>query len=357
MSTIQAAKERLDGIIAKARVDLYKPIQIAEVLRRSRLQDDIEILNTASYQNPSMHWRDIVTKRLLKKICTSSARYQHDVWNPTAMPPEFLAILDAENNRTQGGVERYIYLRFNERQQTVSNVIALIENTSTQDFALSKLLEMFMTQAGIRRSIDKAYEIVVYSLFETVVSTLGTTIKVSVPASSREMLKEFSDLAQVLLGLKSGQNSWELPAHVYRVGVTNAADRGLDMWANFGPAIQVKHLTLNDKLAQTIIDQVESDNIVIVCRDVDAEVIKVVSKQISWGRRVRGIVRESELIEWYERCLHGKFAVQLANPLLERLLESFKSEFPQDNAIVDFLQERQYLSMTVDEFWSTTIDS
>lgn len=80
-------------------------------------------------------------------------------------------------------------------------------------------------------------------------------------------------MARVLLGLDTDEDSWKLPAHVYRVGVTNAADRGLEYVVNFGPAIQVKHLTLDGKLAQTIIDQVENDNIVIVCCDADAEVI------------------------------------------------------------------------------------
>jgi type II restriction enzyme len=248
-------------------------------------------------------------------------------------------------------------LRFKERQETVADIIALIEKASPKDFQLSALLENFVTQKGIKRSVDKAYEIVAYCLFETIVVTLGTTIKVSVPAKSKELLAEFSDLARVLLGLEAGKDGWELPAHVYRVGVTNAADRGLDMWANFGPAIQVKHLTLDDGLAQSIIDQVESDHIVIVCRDADAEVIKIVAKQISWGRRVRGIVRESELIEWYERCLRGKFSKQLAAPLLERLANGFKAEFPQAKAIIGFLYERKYLSIPVDRRWATGIDS
>jgi len=357
MPTIQDAKDRLDSIINKGRVDLYKPIQIAEVLRRSRLQGDINIQNNATYQNPSTHWRNEVTMRLLGKVSTSSARYQHDVWNPTAMPPNYLVVLDEENKRTKGGVERYIYMRFNERQATVASIIAFIENASVENFNLGELLEKFVAVAGIRRSIDKAYEIVAYSLFETIVVSLGATIKVGVPAKNKDLLIEFSDLAKVLLGLEGGKESWEFLAHVYRVGVTNAADRGLDMWANFGPAIQVKHLTLNNELAQTIIDQVESDNVVIVCRDADVEVIQVIARQISWGQRVRGVVRESELIEWYERCLRGKYSRQLAGPLLERLASGFRAEFPQADAVVGFLQERNYLSMPVDRFWATEIDS
>jgi len=355
MPTIQQVKERLDSIIAKARVDLYKPIQIAEVLRRSRLEKDINILKLETYQNPSLQWRNRVTRRLVGKVSTSSARYQHDVWSDTAMPPDFLEVLDQENQRTQGGVERYIYLKYNGRQETVSDLIMFIENTSHEEFYLNNLLDRFRIQAGMRRSVDKAYEIIVHSLFETLVVALGTTIRVCVNESQKPLLAEFSDLTRILLGLHSEQLIWETPAHIYRVGVTNAADRGLDMWANFGPAIQVKHLTLNNSQAQTIVDQVESDTIIIVCRDTDAEVINAVVNQISWGKRVRGIVRESALVEWYDKCLRGNFSKQLAQPLMEHLLDGFQSEFPQSLAIIDFLNERGYLQIPEDPIWS--IDS
>ena len=351
MNTVQDAKTRLDLLINKARVDMYKPIQIAEVLRQARLNPAINVNELDSFRNPSIRWRDEITRRLLGKVSTSSARYQHDVWNDTAMPPRLLAVLDQENKRTHGDVERYIYLRFNDRQQTVAGMIAFIEIATPQAFKLNELLEKFIKQAGIKRSVDKAYEIVAYSLFETVVSTLQATIKVSVPASSHQLLSEFSDLTSVLLGVDTDKPSWEAPAHIYRVGVTNAADRGLDMWANFGPAIQVKHLTLDGTLAQSIVDQVESDHIVIVCRDADAKVIEVVAKQINWGRRVRGIVRESELLAWYERCLRGENAHLLAKPLLKRLSDGFKAEFQQAGAMVEFLEERSYLLKKPDKLW------
>ena len=66
------------------------------------------------------------------------------------------------------------------------------------------------------------------------------------------------------------------------------------MWANFGPTVQVKHLTLNEDLASTIIDQVESDHIVtdlgflalafIAGLNVDKFIAKVEDiAQASWG--------------------------------------------------------------------------
>jgi hypothetical protein len=350
--TLEQAKARLDSIIKKARTDFYKPIQIAEVLRRSRLKGDIDVRDVSAYQNLSIHWRDEVTRQLAGKRSTSSARYQHDIWNQTAMPPEVLVVLDSENKRTKGAIERYIYIRYSERLETIANILAILERATPKAFELEALLKLFVTQPGIRRSIDKAYEIVAYSLFETIVVALKATVKVSIPAGRAELLKEFSDLARVLLGLEDGNLSWEEPAHIHRVGVTNAADRGLDMWANFGPAIQVKHLTLDEELANAIVDQVESDNIVIVCRDADAQAIRAIAMQIGWGRRVRGIVRESDLIEWYERCLRGKFSDRLARPLLRELLNGFKSEFPQIHGLPELMRERSYTALSAPKLWT-----
>ncbi len=150
MVSIQDAKMRLDSIIAKARIDLYKPIQIAEVLRKSRLEKNIKVLDLKTYQNQSIRWRDEVTIRLLNKVSTSSARYQHDVWSTTAMSPELLEILDRENKRTRGGVERYIYLKFSERQATVSSLIDYIESQNEKSFDGSSLLGMIRS-GGINR--------------------------------------------------------------------------------------------------------------------------------------------------------------------------------------------------------------
>ena len=349
--TVLEAKKRLDSLINKARVDLYKPIQIAEVLYRSRQQGDIEISHLATYQNPSLKWRDEVTRRLMGKASTSSARYQHDVWSNTAMPTDYLSLLDQENKANSGAVEAYIYQRYGQRQGTVSDIIYYIQDATPATFDLSDLLTRFVRYAGIRRSIDKAYEVVTYSLLETIVTSLKATVKVSVPEESRALLTEFSDIARVLLGLEVGKLDWEQEAHLYRVGVTNAADRGLDMWANFGPAIQVKHLTLNATQASNIVDQVESDCIVLVCKDTEAHVIQTITQQIGWGRRVRGIVTESNLIAWYTRCLRGDFSSTIAQPLLTRLLENFKAEFPQNDTLTYFLEERGYTKPSPSVIW------
>lgn len=79
MSTLEAAKAQLDRIIEISRTDLYKPIQVAEVLYRSRVEQDIDVEALETYRKASKKWRDLVTIRLLSKFSTSSARYQDNV--------------------------------------------------------------------------------------------------------------------------------------------------------------------------------------------------------------------------------------------------------------------------------------
>ncbi|MDB9418993.1 HaeII family restriction endonuclease [Microcystis aeruginosa] len=124
---------------------------------------------------------------MLNKVSTSSARYQHDLWSTTAMSPELLEILDRENKRTGRGVERYIYLKFSERQATVSSLIAYIDSQNEKSFDLKYLLDEFSAKAGIRRSIDKAYEIIADSLFETIVVSLEAEITISIPLIKQDL--------------------------------------------------------------------------------------------------------------------------------------------------------------------------
>ncbi|MEA5510458.1 HaeII family restriction endonuclease [Crocosphaera sp. UHCC 0190] len=350
---IQQAKEKLDKIIQKSRTRFYKPIQIAEVLYHSRIDKNIDTGNKEDYRIKSKLWRDQITDKLLKQSSTSSSRFQDDVWNDNAMPPEILKVLDDFNQKNAGVVERYIYYKFKERLGVVSSIMEVVISgtLSPANFQLKTLLSFFRKEAGIKRSIDKCYEIITYSLFETVVSQLEAEITVKIPRKNQELLQEFSDLSEVLLNINPDQLEWTELAHIYRVGVTNAADRGLDMWANFGPVIQVKHLTLNSAQVETIVEQVESDHIVIVCRDTDASVISILMKQIGWGKRVRAIVKESQLIEWYDRCLHGNFSNKLAHPLMNLLHRGFEEEFPELTGILEFCKERKYIDIDPSEMW------
>jgi type II restriction enzyme len=349
---LEDAKGAIDNIIRKARVHLYKPIQIAEILYRDRVHKDIILSELETYRTKSKTWRDLICVPFLGRSSTSSAKYQDDIFSPTAVPPQIIHILGIENRMKKGIVEAYIYAKFHERYGQMSAALNYSRNAKKETFNLKEFLDLFWSEPGLRRSIDKVYEIVVYSLFSVLVDELDVEIEVRLNPDKIDVLKEFESFAEKVLCINSKNTNYKSPASINRVGVTNAADRGLDMWANFGPAIQIKHLSLNERLAEEIVTTVTSDRIVIVCKDSEEAVIKSLLTQLGWRSRIQSIITESELINWYEKALRGNFANVIGNKLLKSINDEIINEFPSaDNSeFLEFYKLREYDTLN-DDFW------
>jgi len=351
---IQTAKQSLDKVIAKARVHLYKPIQVAEILYRDRVEKDINLSDLETYRNASKRWRDTICFRFLGRTSTSSARYQDDIFNDNAIPPQVLVALSEENRKNKGIVEAYIYSRFAERITQMSTGLNYCLLHDKNNFQIDGFLALFWNEPGLRRSIDKIYEIVVYALFSSLVECLNVKIQVSTDKSKNTILQEFEDFSKRVLNLSVNKNSITLNARINRVGVTNAADRGLDMWANFGMAIQIKHLSLTEELAENIVSSVTSDRIVIVCKDSEEKLIVSLLNQIGWKSKIQSIVTENDLKNWYEKALRGKFANEIGDLLLSKLKSEIQVEFPATNNIdfSDFQKRRKYDKIKLKSFWT-----
>jgi hypothetical protein len=324
---IKEAKQALDKVIDKARVHLYKPIQIAEILYRDRVEKDIELSELSTYRIASKKWRDIVCLKFLGRTSTSSARYQDDIFNDNAIPPKILTILGQENRAKSGIVEAYIYKKFLQRFSQMSTGLDYCLNHNRDNFKLDEFLLLFWNEPGLRRSIDKIYEIVVFSLFSALVEALEVSVEISVNPIKINLLKEFEDFAKKVIRLSEEQTKIRLNAQINRVGVTNAADRGLDMWANFGLAIQIKHLSLTEELAENIVSSVSSDRIVIICKDTEQKVIVSLLNQIGWKAKIQSIVTENDLLAWYEKALKGKFSENIGDKVLAILREEIMMSF------------------------------
>ncbi len=349
---IADAKKAIDKVIKKARVHLYKPIQIAEILFQDRTSGEINLLKLETYRTKSKKWRDLICIPFLGRTSTSSAKYQDDLFNSTAISPKTLACLGKENREKNGIVESYIYDRFKQRYGQMSIALNYSRNATTDTFELEKFIDLFWQEPGLRRSLDKIYEIIVYSLFNVIVDELDVRIQVDINPSKIEVLKEFEVFAEKVICINSKNTTYTSKANINRVGVTNAADRGLDMWANFGPAIQIKHLSLSEKVAENIVSTVTSDRIVIVCKDSEEVIIKSLLSQLGWKARIQSIIIESELIEWYEKALRGEFSNKIGNKLLNSISNEIALEFPSadDSDFNDFYQGRGYDKLQ-DSFW------
>ncbi len=344
------AKAALDSVIQKSRIHLYKPIQIAEILYRDRKVGDIDLLKLEDYRTKSKKWRDDICLELLGRVCTSSAKFQDDLFNETAIPPKLLNELGKENKRTKGAVEAYIYSCFANKYTQLSDALDYCMGASKNNFNVKQFINSFWNEPGLKRSIDKIYEIIVYALFSTLVDALNLKVEISVDSDKSALLSEFNDFAKMIMCIDFSHPSYAQDARVYRVGVTNAADRGLDMYSNWGPAIQIKHLSLNVELAQSIVSSVSSDRIVIVCKDAEKNVIVSLLTQIGWTSHIQSVVTENNLIDWYEKALRGKYSDLIGDKLLSCLRKEIEKEFPSTDCIPDILKNRDYDKIS-DSFW------
>lgn len=339
MSFVQAM-DALDTVIKKSRVHLYKPIQIAEILYRDRVFGDIDLTNLETYRSRSKSWRDDISIRLLGRICNSSSKFQDDLFN--AITPTQIAELGAYNRAHNGAVEAYVYKRFMTKHSQLGDALNYCLNANKDTFQVKTFIDSFWNEPGLKRSLDKIYEIVVYSLFSTLVDTLGLSVEISVNKDKIDILGEFEDFTSKVMRLDYSALSCVQDARVYRVGVTNAADRGLDMYTNWGSAIQIKHLSLDVGLAEDIVNSVSSDKIVIVCKDAEKDVLVSVLTQIGWRSRIQSIVTEADLVKWYEKALRGKFSDEMGNKLISSLCEEIAEEFPSVNSLPEVLSSRHY---------------
>ena len=198
---IEQAMHAIDKIIDKSRVHLYKPIQIAEILYRDRIVGDINLANLETYRTNSKKWRDVVCFQFLGRTSTSSAKYQDDLFSETAVPPVAIVALGEKNRTNNGEIEAYIYRKFSERYNQMSSGLEYTKKHDKSNFDLNEFLSLFWMEPGLRRSIDKIYEIVVYSLFSAIVEALEVSIEISINESKKDILLYFEDFAKSIIQL------------------------------------------------------------------------------------------------------------------------------------------------------------
>lgn len=346
------AKAALDNVINKSRAHLYKPIQIAEILFKHRNNEISNLNNLETYRTISRKWRDEICLPLLGRKCTSTARFQDNLFDDNAVPPSILYTLGEENKKNDGIVEAYIYKAFKTKYSQLNQALRYCTDTAADKFDVEHLINSFWNDPGLKRSIDKVYEIIVYALFSTLVDAMDLHVDVSISSGKIGILNEFNDFARNVMGIDVSQLSKRIGGRLFRVGVTNAADRGLDMYSNWGLAIQIKHLSLDVELAEGIVQSISSDRIVIVCKEAEKEVIKSLLTQIGWRARIQGIVTEKDLKNWYHKALTGTYHSLTSAKLLECLKEQLKLEFPSTNTLPAAIKNRNYDNITLVEPWN-----
>ena len=354
---VNDAKQRLDRLIGKARADLYKPIAIAEILFRNRVGASINLENKEDYRRHSYNWMRSVIRVIHDKTTQLNSRYWDQTFDPDVLPPESLVVLGQENRDSPGVVEVYIYWHLKNKFAGLKGIRDDLAEATPATFDLQHFISKFEDDARFRRSIDKAYEIIVYALFNAVTEELGATVTLAIDGTRGDVLTDFEDFAQLVLGIDHEHPEVSQPARLFRVGTANAADAGLDMWANFGPAVQVKHISLSPEQTGDICDAVQADRVVVVCKSADAEAIQSVLEQIGIGKKLRGIITERELLRWYGVACSERYRETLGLKLLKAIDREMHLEFPLTDLdrIDEFFAERNYDDAVLKGKWGVEV--
>jgi type II restriction enzyme len=320
------AKSKLDRVIQLSRVEMYKPIQIAETLREINLNKKLDPLKLETYRNQSRELRNKITRRLIGKISTSSMRYQDDLWNESAVPPPAVKIL-SNRNSNNSIVEEYIYQHVYAKNAHLIEIRKKLDDISS----IKQIQAMFNSfdSPGLRTSADRLYEVFVLSVLQTDLEDSDyklsvTGLKTSVKGSG----------AKKLISATEGQVKELILA---KIGHTNAADAGLDIWTNFGVVISVKNYNLDSELLEKVLSDTPIGFLVIVCETLSANLLSNY-KKISNGRRVTFITR-NELLNDAENILSDRIR---SERFVARLLHFYDGEFPLTATLEEFMKERNY---------------
>lgn len=348
------SKTRLDRLIKKARADLYKPIAIAEILYRSRVDKNIRLDVKDDYRRRSCDWMMEIIMLLHNKVTSINSRYWDQTFDPEVLPPSSLVELGKINENMEGIVETYIYGHLKAKFEGLGLIRSELLNMTVEDFRLKNFLDRFEKDNRFKRSVDKAYEIVVYALFNAVVFALEADITLTIGSNKKNVLKDFEDFASLVLGLTSNHPSVTQPARLFRVGTANANDAGLDMWANFGPAVQVKHLSLSPDQVSDICNGVQADQVVIVCKSIEVDTIMILIKQLGLEQKLRGVITEVDLDRWYMLCCNNKYKDAIGRVVIDSIIKEMWSEFPLSNLdkMDKFLSDRGYDTSRLVDIWS-----
>lgn len=321
---------QLDKLISKSRLHFYKPIQIAEILFHHRTEKKINLKQLETYRNLSKKWRDEITQKLVGSISTSSQKFQDNIFESNAIPPDVLNELGILNQK-DGSIEKHIYTSISSKFKNLEKIIKYCENE--KEFNLKVLLDTARSDNDLKRSVDKIYEVIVYSLISEVLKDIKLSLSLNVKLDD---LKKYKKYSNTFLNFKTKK---DIKSRVFRAGVANAADGGIDLWSNFGWLIQVKHLLLDEENFKKILKNQECEKIIIICRDTDFN-FKNYLKKLS-NKNVTVLV-EKDLIELSNIIVSNE---NLKKNYLNNIIINLKKEFPMignKEYLNKFFQTRGY---------------
>ncbi|MCH9034921.1 MAG: HaeII family restriction endonuclease [Planctomycetes bacterium] len=125
------------------------------------------------------------------------------------------------------------------------------DSPDPKKFDLAIFLAHFTGKSTITRLAGKVYECVAFSILHHLLQDVRLRVSLKFDSINRNHDAVPAKFLRDLLGATEHGPPDPFKGELYRAGVANAADRGIDIFSNFGPIVQVKHQHLTASLALT----------------------------------------------------------------------------------------------------------
>jgi hypothetical protein len=252
-------------------------------------------------------------------------RFQDDLWNASAMPPEALNALANANSKHQ--VEEYIYQHVYAKSSQMIEIRKVLDQVQTLS-DIQSIFDLFNTP-GLRSSADRLFEVFALSVLQTQIEKSDFTFTLS---GNSDSVKGIT--GKKLISIAEGQgNDLELA----KMGHTNAADAGLDIWTNFGVVVSVKNYNLDEDLFLKVLSDTPVGLLVVICETVSKNVEKELLKYSN--NRPVVLITRGELFEDAGTLLASS---DLAKVFVNKLISFYDKEFPLTVTLENFMAKRNY---------------
>lgn len=114
-------------------------------------------------------------------------------------------------------------------------------------------------------------------------------------------------------------------------------------------------MSLSAGLAENVVTSINSDRVILVCKDAEKEIITSVMNQLGWGHRIQAIITFDKILGWYEKIMRGEHSGQIGKAALTAIKEELSLEFPMlglASEFEEFCEKRDYLQINQETYKS-----
>ncbi|MBU0617458.1 MAG: HaeII family restriction endonuclease [Planctomycetes bacterium] len=341
---LDEARQRVLALVLNGLGLFFKAFQVIELLRIDRVDPgSVDFADPDSYLVESRERRDAVTMTLAGRRSRSNVEWQ-DNWFRQPENQHALRLYGKENRRRPASGEADVARAIQAELAPLTAIITSVEPAQEGGFSAAQLLKRCRENPQLRRYQPVVFDAYAASVCATVIDAFKLDVTVSSNSPFLSKLNHDAALRRLFPTLRSSGSGPPQRGRLDRNGSIFAADGGVDLSTNYGCHFEVKHATLDAKLANRICRASCARHVIVICRDVHPSHRKLVTGRDSSNPMIRGVITEDDLVRLSNAIVAGEFGANRERQLRERLVAELGHACPlaQPDRLERWMCERGY---------------